>query len=199
MVAEQIQARGVRSPEVVAALRTVPRHEFVPLALRDESYEDHAVSLAPGRSLSQPYIVGAMTELAAVQPGQAVLEIGTGTGYQAAVLAELCARVWTIDSDPDYAAAARATLTRLFYRSVEVRRGDGREGIADGAPFDAILITAAVREIPPALIEQLAPGGRLVAPIGPPSDTQVLQLVTKTDDGRIVHRDVFPVRFVALE
>jgi protein-L-isoaspartate(D-aspartate) O-methyltransferase len=198
MVDEQLRQRGIATSAVLAAMRTVPRHEFVPDAAREHSYEDRALSLGPGRSISQPYVVAVMTELAAPRPGERVLEIGTGSGYQAAVLAELNADVYTIESNPEQARRADETLRRLCYRHIKLRCADGREGWPEAAPFDAILVTASVRALAPAWTAQLAPHGRLVVPLGRSQDSQVLRLITKDAAGRIATRDVMPVRFVPL-
>jgi protein-L-isoaspartate(D-aspartate) O-methyltransferase len=195
MVAEQIEARGVRDPLVLAALRRVPRHEFVPEARRDEAYGDRALAIAHGQTISQPYVVAAMTELARVGPGARVLEVGTGSGYQAAVLAALGAEVWSIEIVAPLARDAAATLSRLGYEKVHVRAGDGYRGWPDVAPFDAILVTAAAPRVPEALLEQLRPGGRLVIPVG--EDEQELQVHVRTERGIEVERG-FPVRFVPM-
>ena len=196
MAREQIEARDIRGDAVLAAMRTVPRHEFVPAARRDEAYEDHAVPLAEGQTVSQPYIVALMTEMARVPPGGKVLEIGTGSGYQAAVLAEIAADVYSIEVRPAIAAEARAVLDRLHYDNVHLRCGDGGLGWPEEAPYDAIILTAAPSvEIPPALIEQLADGARLVAPVGR-SDQRLI--VLERQGSRIVRRWGAGVRFVPL-
>jgi protein-L-isoaspartate(D-aspartate) O-methyltransferase len=195
MVDEQIAARGVRDPAVLAAMRRVPRHEFVPEAARPAAYADRPLPLGEEQTISQPYIVALMTELAAVGPGARVLEVGTGSGYQAAVLAALGAEVYTIEIVPSLARSARATLGRLGYTNVHAREGDGYRGWPDAAPFDAIVVTAAPPEVPPALLAQLAPGGRLVIPVG--TAQQELQVHERTADGFRV-RSVLPVRFVPM-
>lgn len=196
MVSEQIEARGIRDPRVLAAMRSVPRDAFVPPMLSASAWEDHPLPIGHEQTISQPYIVALMTELARVGPGSRVLEIGTGSGYQAAVLAACGAEVWTIEIVPPLAEQAAATLARLGYDRVHVRAGDGSHGWPDQAPFDAILVTAAPEELPQALRAQLAPGGRLVAPIGA-DDDQTLQVHHRTDEGFRVER-VAAVRFVPM-
>lgn len=197
MVQRQIESRGIRDEAVLAALRTVPRHEFVPANRRDEAYEDHAVPLLDGQTVSQPYIVALMTELARIPPGGRVLEIGTGSGYQAAVLAEIAAMVYSIEVRPAIAAAARETLERLRYDNVVLRCADGGAGWPEHAPYDAILVTAApANAIPRALVDQLADGARLVGPVGVRDDQQLIVLERKGD--RIVRSRDAAVRFVPL-
>ncbi len=195
MVSEQIEGRGVRDPRVLAALRKVPRHEFVPVDVRDASYEDRPLPIGAGQTISQPYVVAAMTELAAVKPGARALEIGTGSGYQTAVLAELAAQVYTIEIVDELGRQAAATLDRLGYRNVHTRIGDGYAGWPEAAPFDAIVVTAAPPRIPQPLLDQLAVGGRMVIPVG--EVFQELLLVRKTERG-IEQESVFPVRFVPM-
>ena len=195
MVAEQIAARGVSDPRVLAAMRRVPRHEFVPAELRAHAYEDHPLPIGEGQTISQPYIVALMTELASVRSGSKVLEIGTGSGYQAAVLAELAGEVYSIGIVESLADSAAERLRRLGYRSVHVRKGDGYRGWPEQAPFTAVIVTAAPPEIPLALKQQLAQGGRLVIPVG--DSFQDLLVVTRTADG-FATRSVAPVRFVPM-
>jgi len=195
MVREQIAGRGVEDPRVLEAVRRVPRHEFVASRLREQAYDDRPLPIGHGQTISQPYVVAAMTELAAVGPASKVLEVGTGSGYQAAVLAELAGEVFTIEIVEPLAERARETLARLGYTNVHVRHGDGYAGWPEEAPFDAIVVTAAPPEVPPALREQLAVGGRLVVPVG--RDWQELEVHTRTEDGWEV-REVFPVRFVPM-
>lgn len=197
MVVDQIGARGIRDERVLAAMRTVPRHEFLPDSLRHRAYEDSALPLGPGQTVSQPYIVGIMTELAALGPSDRVLEVGTGSGYQAAVLAELAEDVFTIEIDPELARRAASTLARLGYRRVRCREGNGWRGWPEEAPFDAILVTACTPSVPTALTEQLARAGRLVIPVGKPGGHQKL-VVFEESDGRLVSRDSIAVRFVPL-
>ena len=199
MVEEQIHARNIHSETVLSAMRTVPRHLFLPESLRSQAYDDRALPLGPQQSISQPYIVALMTELAAPRPGDRVLEIGTGSGYQAAVLAEITESVYTIEVDPILADRAKQCLERLHYRNVHVRSGDGRQGWPEAAPFGAIVVTASTGNVPPALIGQLAVGGRLIFPCGDSRETQTLQVITKEAGGGLTTRDVIPVRFVPLE
>jgi protein-L-isoaspartate(D-aspartate) O-methyltransferase len=193
MVREQIEARGVKAPQVLEALRSVPRHRFVGPAERPYAYQDGPLPIGHGQTISQPYIVAVMTELLRPEPGDRVLEIGTGSGYQAAVLSRLVERVYSIEIVPELAAGARATLAELGISNVEVVTGDGYAGLPEHAPFDGILLTAAPPEIPQPLLDQLAPGGRLVAPVG--RADQELRLVERTPEGLRTQR-LFPVRFV---
>ncbi len=195
MVEEQIAARGVTDPAVLRAMRVVPRHEFVPSRVRADAHDDRPLPIGHGQTISQPYIVALMTELAAVKPGDRVLEIGTGSGYQAAVLAELGAQLYSIEIVEPLARSATETLRRLGYGRVEVHHGDGYRGWPDAAPFDAIVVTAAPPEVPPALLAQLAPGGRLVIPVG--TAEQELRLLVRTPSGIETRRSV-PVRFVPM-
>ena len=196
MVQRQVQARGVSDPAVLAAMRTVPRHEFVPMDLRAHSYEDRPLPLGRGQTISQPYIVAFMSELAELKGGENVLEVGTGSGYQAAVLAELAARVYTIERVEPLLREAASTLLRLAYRNVVARFGDGGHGWKEVAPFDAILVTAAApRSVPEELLAQLADGGRLVAPVG--EEVQTLQVIRRRGAG-FEKRDLGAVRFVPL-
>jgi protein-L-isoaspartate(D-aspartate) O-methyltransferase len=196
MVHEQIAARGIRDARVLDAMRRVPRHELVPESERDSAYEDGPLPIGEGQTISQPYIVAAMSEAAALTGSERVLEVGTGSGYQAAVLSELAREVYTIELEPVLAARAKAHLVRLGCTNVHTRTGDGYRGWPEAAPFDAIVVTAAPDHVPPDLIEQLAPGGRLVIPVGG-SGNQDLLLLTKTADG-VVRRNLMPVRFVPL-
>jgi protein-L-isoaspartate(D-aspartate) O-methyltransferase len=196
MVRRQIAARGVRSDAVLAAMRTVPRHEFVPEELRDAAYEDRPLPIGHGQTISQPYIVAHMTELCELKGGETVLEIGTGSGYQAAVFAEIVTRVYTVEIVAPLLHQAAATLQRLAYRNVVTRFGDGAQGWPDAAPFDAILLSAApARAIPAALTRQLADGGRLVAPVG--DAEQHLQIITRRGR-KLVRERGAGVRFVPL-
>ncbi len=197
MVRTQIEARGVKDPLVLAAMRKVPRHRFVPEAVAHAAYDDMPLPIGNEQTISQPYIVAFMTEAARVKRGDKVLEIGTGSGYQAAVLAEIADRVFTIEIICDLADRARTTLQTLGYRKVEVRCGDGYQGWKEHAPFDAIIVTAAPPEIPKPLVEQLAEGGRLVAPVGPNPDAQELVRLTKVG-GDLKRETLLPVRFVPL-
>ncbi|HEY6000438.1 MAG TPA: protein-L-isoaspartate(D-aspartate) O-methyltransferase [bacterium] len=195
MVARQIAARDVRDPRVLAAMRAVPRHRFVPPELAAEAYEDHPLPIGEGQTISQPYIVALMTELLALRGGERVLEVGTGSGYQAAVLAELAGEVYSIEILAPLAQRAAATLAGLGYGRVRVRTGDGYLGWPEAAPFDAIVVTAAPDHVPQPLIDQLKIGGRLVLPVG--SYYQELVVCTKTEAG-LQRRSVVPVRFVPM-
>jgi protein-L-isoaspartate(D-aspartate) O-methyltransferase len=195
MVAEQIVARGVSDARVLEALRKVPRHEFVPGDVQPSAYEDRPLPIGWGQTISQPYVVAAMTELAGVRPGAKVLEIGTGSGYQAAVLAELAGQVYSIEIVDGLGRQAAATLERLGYKNVHLRIGDGYAGWPEAAPFDAILVTAAPPRIPQPLLDQLAVGGRMVIPVG--DVYQELLLIKRTATG-YDKESVFPVRFVPM-
>jgi protein-L-isoaspartate(D-aspartate) O-methyltransferase len=194
MVQLQIEERGVRDERVLSAMRKVPRHAFVAKELQERAYEDYPLPIEAGQTISQPYIVAVMSQLADVAPGDKVLEVGTGSGYQAAVLAALGARVYSIEIVEQLASSARERLRALGY-GVEVRHGDGYAGWPEAAPFDAILLTAAPPEVPAPLREQLAIGGRLVAPVG--SGSQKLLVITRTAEG-YEQREVLPVRFVPM-
>jgi protein-L-isoaspartate(D-aspartate) O-methyltransferase len=196
MVAEQIRSRGVTSPRVLAAMEEVPRHLFVPDSERDQAYEDHPLPIGGGQTISQPYIVGLMTALLDLRPGSRVLEIGTGSGYQAAVLSRVAGQVYSVEIVPALGAQARETLARLGYDNVHVRIGDGYRGWPEAAPFDGILLTAAPHAVPPPLLAQLKPGGRLVLPLG--GFDQELMLLTKGPDGAVKEEKVLPVRFVPM-
>ncbi|MBI5382140.1 MAG: protein-L-isoaspartate(D-aspartate) O-methyltransferase [Opitutae bacterium] len=197
MVREQIEARGVRAAAVLRALRKVPRHEFVPLALRREAYADRPLPISQGQTISQPYIVALMSELAQLTAHSRVLEVGTGSGYQSAVLSEIVAEVFTIEIVPELAARARAELARLGCKNVRLRTGDGYLGWPEAAPFDAIVVTAAPAQIPPPLLAQLKVGGRLVIPVGEPAAVQELKVVTRTADG-FHEENKLQVRFVPM-
>ena len=198
LVDEHIVAAGIRDRATLEALRAVPRHEFVPPRERPRAYEDIPLPIGHGQTISQPAVVATMTELILPRVGMRVLEIGTGSGYQAAVLAATGARVWTIEIFEALADEARARLARLGYDQVIVRHGDGYAGWPEEAPFDAIVVTAAADSIPPALLEQLGPDGRLVMPVGSPDTYQELVLVRKDRTGRLTTRELLPVRFVPL-
>lgn len=195
MVVYQIEGRGVRNARVLAAMRKVPRHLFVPESERSEAYTDHPLPIGHEQTISQPYIVAIMSELLNLDPGAKVLEIGTGSGYQAAVLAELAANVYTIEIIPELARQAERTLREMGYRNIEVRCGDGFEGWPEQAPFDAIIVTAAPKDIPEKLVDQLRIGGRLVIPVG--SISQELLRCTKTPKG-LTTENIIPVRFVPM-
>jgi len=198
MVEEQLRARDIEDPRVLAAMGRVPRHLFVPAALRFRAYADHPLPIGNGQTISQPYIVALMTQLAEVEADDVVLEIGTGSGYQAAVLSEIVREVATIEIVPELADTARTRLAELGYKDVTVRTGDGYLGWKEKAPFDAILVTAAAPEVPPPLVEQLAPGAILVIPVGPQSQVQSLLRIEKAADGTTVTREILPVVFVPL-
>ena len=183
---------------VMAAMEKVPRHEFVPVDLHMLAYRNSPLPIGNDQTISQPYIVALMTDLAGVNKDSTVLEVGTGSGYQAAVLAELVRHVYTIEIIEALAIKARTDLHRLGYDNVTVRIGDGYYGWPEHAPFDAILVTAAVEHIPASLLEQLKPGGKLVIPLGREFATQALTLVEKNPDGGISQREVLPVGFVPL-
>ncbi len=190
--------RAELAPEVLEAMAAVPRHRFVPDAVSRVAYANRPLPIGHGQTISQPYIVALMTDLLAVGPQARVLEVGTGSAYQAAVLAELVAQVHTIEIVEPLAREAEARLAALGYTNVAVRHGDGYFGWADEAPFDAIIVTAAAGHVPPPLVEQLAPGGTLVIPVGDPFSVQHLLLVRKSDAGELRVRNVLPVRFVPL-
>ncbi len=183
---------------VLDAVSSVPRHEFVPEFLRRYAYENRPLPIGQGQTISQPYIVGIMTELLEVGKASNVLEVGTGSGYQAAILAHCVKQVYSIEIIPELAEESRERLKRLGYGNVEVRVGDGFFGWKEQAPFDAIIVTAAAAEIPRPLIEQLKPGGRMIIPVGPPRTTQYLTLVEKDQDGKVKSRELLPVAFVPL-
>ena len=198
MVAGQIEARGVRDPRVLAALREVPRHRFVPESLLEQAYEDRPLPIGEGQTISQPYIVALMTELARPAPEDRALEVGTGSGYQAAVLSRLVREVYTVEILEPLGREAAERLRSLGYKNVTGRVGDGYGGWPEESPFDLILVTAAPERIPPALLLQLATGGRLVVPVGPAGAVQSLQLIEKDQNGKLHTREVLPVRFVPL-
>jgi protein-L-isoaspartate(D-aspartate) O-methyltransferase len=197
MVERQIAARGVEDRRVLGAIGAVPRHEFVPPAKVERAYSDGPLPIGFGQTISQPSIVALMTELAQVEKRDKVLEIGTGSGYQAAVLAELTDRVYSVEIVPELARSAAARLRRVGYRSVRVRAADGYFGWERHAPFDAILVTAAPDHVPPPLIRQLKKGGRMVVPVGPPGSYQTLWRIRKTSGG-VVSENVTDVAFVPL-
>jgi protein-L-isoaspartate(D-aspartate) O-methyltransferase len=195
MVAEQIVARGVKDPATLAAMRTVPRHRFVPQAQAASAYDDRPLPIGHGQTISQPFIVAYMTEVVRPGPGRKILEIGTGSGYQAAVLAATGAEVYSIEIIPELASAAAARLRELGYGAVQTRAADGYYGWPEQAPFDAIIVTAASEFVPPPLIEQLKEGGLMVIPVGSPFFVQTLMLVQKRGDA-ITSASLMPVRFV---
>jgi protein-L-isoaspartate(D-aspartate) O-methyltransferase len=196
MVETQLRARGIRDERVLTAMLHVPRHEFVSAEYRDQVYEDHPIPIGEGQTLSQPYIVAIMLQALTLHPSDAILEVGTGSGYQTALLAELTRQVYSVERHASLARTAQAILSRLGYTNVEVVLGDGSHGLAQRAPFDAIVVSAAAPQIPPPLVEQLREGGRMVIPVGP-AHAQELQLVRK-QAGQAVVTDLEGCRFVPL-
>jgi protein-L-isoaspartate(D-aspartate) O-methyltransferase len=197
MVEEQLRRRGIRDERVLGAMLKVPRHEFVAPEHRSQAYADHPVLIPQRQTTSQPYIIASMMQTAEIKPEDRVLEIGAGSGYQTALLAELASQVIAVERHEDLANSARTVLERLGYRNVTVVTGDGTLGWPALAPYDAIIVSAAAPRIPPALIAQLAPGGRLIIPVGT-SEEQVLQLVRKQADGSTITRELEGCRFVPL-
>ncbi|MCD6302075.1 MAG: protein-L-isoaspartate(D-aspartate) O-methyltransferase [Anaerolineae bacterium] len=197
MVQAQIAARGVEDKRVLAAMAKVPRHRFVAEEDRYQAYADHPIPIGWGQTISQPYMVAAMTELLGLQPDSRVLEVGTGSGYQTAILAELASSVFTIEVIPRLMVRAREILSELGYDNIRFRCGDGRQGWPEEAPFDGVIVTCAPDRVPDELVAQLADGGRMSIPIGPPGGVQTLYLVTK-QGRRILRRPVMSVRFVPL-
>jgi len=196
MVIETIERRGVRDPRVLSAMRSVPRHLFVPQEERKQAYGDYPLPIGFGQTISQPYIVALMTELLELEEGDKVLEVGTGSGYQAAVLASIPGvEVYSVEVVPDLAERARDTLHELGY-GVEVKQGDGYYGWPEEAPFDAIVVTAAPDHVPPPLVEQLAEGGRMVIPVGPPGAYQTLWKLVKQPGGELEAHNMGGVAFV---
>jgi protein-L-isoaspartate(D-aspartate) O-methyltransferase len=198
LVDEALVPQGITDSLTLAAMRAVPRHEFVPADQQPRAYEDTPLPIGHEQTISQPAVVAFMTQVINPRPGLRVLEVGTGSGYQAAVLAETGARVWTVEIFRALADEARARLQRLGYGGVQVRHGDGYAGWPEVAPFDAIVVTAGADSIPPPLVRQLAPGGRLVMPVGDPWTDQRLVLLQKDASGRVASQDLLPVRFVPL-
>ena len=196
MVEDQIRRRGIASPRVLEAMLLVPRHEFVPAEFRADAYADKPLPIGEGQTISQPFMVGAMTEALELTGSERVLEIGTGSGYQAAVLSLLAREVISVESHPSLALAAQERLARLGYTNVHVHNGDGSLGFTDAAPYDAILITAAAPEIPPVLANQLHEGGRLVIPVGSQENQELLQ--ARKEDGELRSRVLLDCRFVPL-
>jgi protein-L-isoaspartate(D-aspartate) O-methyltransferase len=195
MVREQIEARGIKSPSVLDAMRRVPRHLFVPSDQVAFAYDDTSLEIGQGQTISQPYIVAYMTEALSTSPDHTVLEVGTGSGYQAAVLSSLVREVYSIEIVPELAERARRTLAAIGYRNVQVRTGNGYLGWPERAPFSRIIVTAAPPEIPRALVDQLAVGGVMVVPVG--SLLQEMTIVTKTSAG-VTEQRTIPVRFVPM-
>ena len=193
-----IVSRGVKDSATLAAMRAVPRHEYVPGDSRRYAYGDHPLPIGYGQTISQPYIVAFMTEMLHPAPGMKVLEVGTGSGYQASILGQIGADVYTIEIFEILETSARERLGRLGFDQVKIRHADGHFGWADAAPFDAVIVTAAAGFIPPALVEQLKPGGRMIIPVGSVHGIQNLILVLKDESGDIRTRNLLPVRFVPM-
>jgi protein-L-isoaspartate(D-aspartate) O-methyltransferase len=185
MVETQLRARGIRDQQLLNAMASVPRHEFLDPRYRGQAYEDHPLPIAAGQTISQPYIVALMLELLQLDASSKVLEIGTGSGYQTAVLSKIAGHVYSVERHPELARQAAETLSLLGLSNISVVTGDGSLGLAEHAPFDAIVVSAAAAEIPPALFEQLREGGRMIIPVGPP-EAQELQLVRKQDGKALV-------------
>jgi len=198
MVNEDLRGRDISDPAVLKAMLKVPRHLFVRPQYTSKAYADHPLPIKENQTISQPYIVALMTQSARLKPTDRVLEIGTGSAYQAAVLGEIVREVYSIEIIKTLADQARARLHRLGYENVSVKHGDGYRGWPEHAPFDAILVTAAPEEVPEPLIEQLAAGGRIVIPVGARYEVQMLKVLTKTEDGLVIVSNVIPVRFVPL-
>ena len=192
-----IKARGVKDPQVLSAMQNVPRHRFVPKEAQNRAYGDYPLAIGHGQTISQPYIVALMTEALGVEPGDKVLEVGTGSGYQAAILAEMDTEVYTVEVVAELQAQAKETLTELGYENVHYRVGDGREGWPEHAPYDGIIVTAAPPQIPNPLVEQLADGGRLVIPVGPKGRYQTLWKIIRVGE-KIRKIDMGGVAFVPL-
>ena len=192
---QQLRVEGITSQQVLDALLKVPRHKFVPASSRHLSYVNRPLPIGEGQTISQPFIVGYMTEAAEIAPGEKVLEIGTGSGYQAAVLGELAKQVYSIEIIPELANRARTVLRELGYKNIEVRTGNGYAGWPEHAPFDAIVVTAAPDEVPKALVDQLAVKGKMVVPVG--TDFQQMVIITRTEAG-VVERKTIPVAFVPM-
>ncbi|MFC1706681.1 protein-L-isoaspartate(D-aspartate) O-methyltransferase [Planctomycetota bacterium] len=198
MVRTQIEARGIASPRVLAAMRKVPRHVFVPSRYLGRAYDDTPLPIGREQTISQPYIVALMTEAASIEPDDRLLEVGTGCGYQAAILAELGRELMTIERIAELAGEATDRLMTLGHDNAKVCCGDGYLGLPDDAPFDAIVVTCAATEVPAPLVDQLSQGAKLVVPVGPIDRTQVLVVVEKRADGSLVENNLGAVRFVPL-
>lgn len=194
----EMTGRRALSPRLLAAIAKVPRDAFVPASQAALAYVNSALPIGHGQTISQPFIVAIMTELLDLKPGDCVLEIGTGSGYQAAILAELVRAVYSVEVVPELAETAKRVLSEEGYHNVEIRVGDGARGWPEHAPYDAVMVTAAAETIPPALLEQLKPGGRIVIPLGIAYEPQRLLLIEKDKDGAIHQRDIFGVAFVPL-
>jgi protein-L-isoaspartate(D-aspartate) O-methyltransferase len=197
MVREQLVARGIGDPAVLAAMESVPRHRFVPPAMERHAYADGALAIGFGQTISQPYIVALMTELLRLDGASRLLEVGTGSGYQAAVAACIAAEVWSVERMEELSRRAAAVLTDIGVHNVHLVVGDGSRGLPEQAPFDAVIVTAAAESVPPALLAQLGDGGRLVVPVGPVGHTQILTVFARHGDAFQVQEDI-PCRFVPL-
>ncbi|MCL2294192.1 MAG: protein-L-isoaspartate(D-aspartate) O-methyltransferase [Spirochaetes bacterium] len=197
MVEKQLKTRDIKSETVLNAMRIVPRHLFVPKNLQNSAYNDSPLQIGLRQTISQPYIVAFMTEQLELAPGMKILEIGTGSGYQAAILAYLGCEVYTIELLEELGAGAKRVLSELGYNNIKIKYGNGYSGWQDEAPFDAIIVTAAPEKIPEKLIEQLKEGGKIILPVGPIHSVQFLKFITKQDK-RIIEKDLLPVRFVPM-
>ena len=197
MVKEQIEARGIKDKKVLEAMRKVPRHEFVEDYLMPHAYEDTPLPIGLGQTISQPYIVALMTGLLQIEEGDRVLEVGTGSGYQAAILAEITDKVYTIEIFEELGEKARERLKRLGYKNINVKIADGYYGWEEYAPFDAIIVTCAAEHVPPPLLRQLKEGGKMCIPVGGPFQIQTLMLIEKKDS-KIISKSILPVRFVPM-
>ena len=198
MIKNQLQSRGIRDDAVLEVMRSVERHNFVPENYRDRAYSDGPLPIGHGQTISQPYIVAFMTEQLQVSSQHKVLEIGTGSGYQAAILGELAKHVFTIEIIPELAEGAKNILNHLSYKNITVRAGDGYKGWPEESPFERIMVTAAPTEIPQTLIDQLAPGGRMILPVGAQFLVQYLWVIEKDDQGTVTKEKILPVRFVPM-
>ena len=198
MIKNQLQSRGIRDDAVLEVMRSVERHNFVPENYRDRAYSDGPLPIGHGQTISQPYIVAFMTEQLQVSSQHKVLEIGTGSGYQAAILGELAKHVFTIEIIPELAEGAKNILNHLSYKNITVRAGDGYKGWPEEAPFERIMVTAAPAEVPQALVDQLAPGGRMILPVGAQFLVQYLWVIEKDDQGTVTKEKILPVRFVPM-
>ena len=198
MIKNQLQSRGIRDDAVLEVMRSVERHNFVPENYRDRAYSDGPLPIGHGQTISQPYIVAFMTEQLQVSSQHKILEIGTGSGYQAAILGELAKHVFTIEIIPELAEGAKNILNHLSYKNITVRAGDGYKGWPDKAPFERIMVTAAPTEVPQTLVDQLAPGGRMILPVGAQFLVQYLWVIEKDDQGTVTKEKILPVRFVPM-
>ncbi len=198
MVETQIKKRGIKDKVTLEAMLSVPRHKFVPLVHRAYAYADRPLPIGHGQTISQPYIVALMTSILGLNSESVVLEVGTGSGYQAAILSRICKEVYTVEIIPPLGKNAAALLKDLKYDNVKAEIGDGYYGWEEYAPFDGIMVTAAATYIPPPLIKQLKPGGKMIIPIGGVFQVQRLMLITKKQDGTLVSENILPVRFVPL-